>query len=147
MRFEDPEVTSGSSTPPGGQPISRHTQRLRLVGFTLLTLLVLGGTASCLKMLSADTWWSRDSFGQPAIRDQLESQPGRVLRVVRSSSSSGEAVALSQKLRPETLLYFADAPLPPEHPAVLSSHQLGQVLIRIDQAAEQTPEGVPEPSR
>ncbi|MEX0588152.1 MAG: glycosyltransferase family 39 protein [Cyanobium sp.] len=110
-----------------------HTQRLRLVGLTLLTLLVLGGTASCLKILSADTWWSRYSFDQKAIRDQLESQPDRVLRVVRSSSSSGEAVALSQKLMPETLLFFADAPLPPEHPAVLSSHQLGQVLIRSNQ--------------
>jgi uncharacterized membrane protein len=122
-------------------------QRLRLVGFSLLTLLVVCETASCWAIVNSGTWWSRYSFGQPAIRDQLESQPGRVLRVVRSSSSNGEALALSQKLRPETLLVFADAPLPADHPAVLSSHHLGQVLIRSDQVGDQTPEGVLEPSR
>ena len=73
-----------------------HTQRLRLMGFTLLTLLVLGGTLSCLRVFSADTWWSRYSFDQPAIRAQLMGHPARVLRVVRSDISSGQSLALSQ---------------------------------------------------
>lgn len=111
-------------------------QRLRLAGLILLALLVMGETTSCWAILNSDTWWSRYNFALPAIRDQLEGHPGRVLRVVRSSSSTGEALALSQKLRPETLLVFADAPLPPEHPAVLSSHRLGQVLIRSDLRGE-----------
>ncbi|MEX1315668.1 MAG: glycosyltransferase family 39 protein [Synechococcaceae cyanobacterium] len=113
-----------------GLEVLLRSRQVRLVGLMLLALLVICESASCRAILSSDTWWSRYSFDQPAIRDQLEGQPGRALRVVRSSSSAGEALALSQKLRPETLLFFADAPLPHEHPAVLSSHQLGQVLIR-----------------
>lgn len=110
-----------------------RSRRLRPAGLFLLTLVVMCEIASCRAILVSDTWWSRYSFDQPAIRDQLEGQPGRILRVVRSSSSAGETLALSQKLKPETLLFFADAPLPPEHPAVLSSHHLGQVLIRNEQ--------------
>ncbi len=105
-----------------------RTKGYRLVGLSLLALLVVAGAASCHTILAAETWWSRYSFDQPAIRDQLQAQPGRVLRVVRSSSSGGEAVALSRTLTPTTLLFFADEPLPPDHPAVLSSHHLGQVL-------------------
>lgn len=105
-----------------------RTKGYRLVGLSLLALLVVGGAVSCHTILAAETWWSRYSFDQPAIRDQLQAQPGRVLRVVRSSSSGGEAVALSRTLTPTTLLFFADEPLPPDHPAVLSSHHLGQVL-------------------
>ena len=137
-RYLLPATLSAVLLVAAGVEVLLRSQRRRLAGCTLLALLLVGGGASCRMILTADTWWSRYSFDQPAIRAQLENHPSRILRVVRTSSSAGEALALSMQLKPETLLFFADEPLPSDHRTLVSSHHLGQVLDPVDQSSDRS---------
>ncbi|WP_071778259.1 glycosyltransferase family 39 protein [Cyanobium sp. PCC 7001] len=112
----------------------------RPAGVLLLVAALLAGALSCRSILAADTWWHQYRLYRPTrVQAALWAHPGSQLRLVRSPTSLGEAIALAQRLDPDTPLCFVAAPLSsgapgPPAAAVVQASDLGQVVLPADGA-------------
>ena len=107
-----------------------HGQRLqRLIGATLLTLLLTLGFTSGLAYSRAPAWWNKGfSSANYAIAAYLNPMPAPVVIVEAGSNALGEAISLSHQLNPDTVVWLLPGKVLPS----------GETLQAVVQAQPQT---------